>query len=210
MYLREHNIKYCPEGDHLFLVGEFHHNPSAPDGLSKYCKKCSKEVSIRGRYYKEENPDDPRDEVYYEKNGRWKDQIVCSMSFIYVNDIRHKWCKREKHWRPEYEFIQKGHFPNQCKECRSKSRTERGKRESHLKVYGITKGDYSQMYIDQKGLCAICKVSFSKMKSIDINVDHCHSTGRVRGILCRNCNSLLGFAKDNIDNLYGAIEYLEG
>jgi hypothetical protein len=41
-------------------------------------------------------------------------------------------------------------------------------------------------------------------------VDHCHATGKVRGLLCHNCNRALGLMQDNIENIKRAADYLEG
>ena len=70
--------------------------------------------------------------------------------------------------------------------------------------YGITAGEYQEYFSKQNGKCAICK-SESKRR---LNVDHCHVTGKVRGLLCGPCNTLLGMAKDSTDRLAKAIEYL--
>jgi hypothetical protein len=54
----------------------------------------------------------------------------------------------------------------------------------------------------------ICGITEDEMgKKLD--VDHCHSSGKVRGVLCNPCNNVLGTAKDNIDILKAAITYLE-
>ena len=77
---------------------------------------------------------------------------------------------------------------------------------SRLKhLYGITLDDKLRMIEDQNNVCAICK------KEIDIsgNVDHDHTTGKVRGILCNSCNRALGYFKDNTENLKQATLYLE-
>lgn len=75
--------------------------------------------------------------------------------------------------------------------------------------YGITSKDYDNMLSQQGGCCRICgtpQQDFSK----PLCVDHCHKTGKVRGILCNSCNSMLGYAKDNLFILENAIEYLMG
>ena len=68
--------------------------------------------------------------------------------------------------------------------------------------YGLTAEAYEAMLKKQGSRCAICK------GDCRLYVDHCHSTGAVRGLLCQNCNSGLGTFKDNIDLLEEAISYL--
>jgi hypothetical protein len=75
------------------------------------------------------------------------------------------------------------------------------------KKYGITKLDYDEMLVRQHGACAICGC---KNKSKWFYVDHCHSTKKVRGILCRKCNLGLGHFEDSPHLLVEAILYLTG
>lgn len=71
--------------------------------------------------------------------------------------------------------------------------------------YGITKDDFYKMMEEQNNCCKICQNIIDK----SAHVDHCHETGKVRGILCLHCNKGLGFFKDNIVNLENAIKYLK-
>ena len=73
--------------------------------------------------------------------------------------------------------------------------------------YGITLDNYNEMFIKQDGKCAICGNHQSETKTALV-VDHCHSTGKVRGLLCGNCNRGIGCLKDDIENLRCAILYL--
>lgn len=57
--------------------------------------------------------------------------------------------------------------------------------------YGITLDDYNDMFDKQKGKCDICKTHQMKLNR-KLCVDHCHTTGKVRGLLCNRCNSMLG------------------
>ncbi len=85
------------------------------------------------------------------------------------------------------------------------------KLRSHLKFrYGITPEKRNEMLIDQGNRCAICSVLFTN-KSLGTKpyVDHCHETGKIRGLLCQKCNFILGCAGDNITVLENAIKYLE-
>ena len=79
-------------------------------------------------------------------------------------------------------------------------------RRTVLKKYGLTQIDFEVMYEAQGGMCAICE-----RKSIrkSFCVDHDHTTGKVRGLLCGECNIGLGKFKDNLDLLKKAVEYLE-
>lgn len=75
--------------------------------------------------------------------------------------------------------------------------------------YGITLEDYGRLLINQGGGCAICHRSDAGVSDgRRLHVDHDHQTGRVRGLLCHSCNSLLGHARDQQDILRGAVRYL--
>ena len=84
----------------------------------------------------------------------------------------------------------------------------RASRKHKLKSqYGITIEDFDQMMEDQGGVCAICGAPPSYRR---LDIDHCHSSGKVRGLLCPNCNKMLGLVGDNIATLRSAINYLNG
>lgn len=81
--------------------------------------------------------------------------------------------------------------------------------------YGITLDDYNDMRNEQRYCCAICgghetEVPKGNSKSNEraLHVDHCHTTGIIRGLLCTNCNTMLGKVKDDIAVLQKAIDYL--
>lgn len=80
-------------------------------------------------------------------------------------------------------------------------------RKIRLKRYGLNLEDYNSLFIKQKGKCAICGKHQSELKR-SLAVDHCHKTGRVRGLLCRNCNTAIGMLNEDIENLRCAILYL--
>jgi hypothetical protein len=75
-------------------------------------------------------------------------------------------------------------------------------------LYNITLEEWNNLLQSQNNKCAICNNDNpSKIKSFD--TDHCHKTGKVRGLLCHNCNVGLGNFKDDINYLKSAISYLE-
>lgn len=71
--------------------------------------------------------------------------------------------------------------------------------------YGMSVHDLDNMYDEQEGLCAIC----SRRLPPQFCIDHCHSTGKVRGLLCYSCNSGIGLMQDSPAVLKSAIEYLQ-
>ena len=73
--------------------------------------------------------------------------------------------------------------------------------------YGISREQYNEMFSMQKGKCSICSRHQEDFKRAFF-VDHDHITGKVRGLICVNCNTVLGHAKDSIDILKNAIKYL--
>ncbi len=73
--------------------------------------------------------------------------------------------------------------------------------------FGISRLDYESMLASQEGRCAICGSSDPRIGNC-FCVDHDHKTGKIRGLLCRHCNSLIGFARDEQVVLERAIVYL--
>lgn len=79
-------------------------------------------------------------------------------------------------------------------------------RAAHLRTtYSMTIEDWDALIIAQTGRCAICSAPLTGA----IHVDHCHDTGRVRGLLDFTCNTALGKFRDSIPLLRAAIAYLE-
>ena len=74
------------------------------------------------------------------------------------------------------------------------------------KNYGITPEQIEEMRFSQDSKCAICQNTFGKNR--DMCVDHDHSNGNVRQLLCTNCNTGIGKLKENVSILTNAIEYL--
>ena len=81
------------------------------------------------------------------------------------------------------------------------------RRNRHLKVkFGITEDEFQKILEKQDGICAICG---REQYGRTLDVDHCHKTGRIRGILCHRCNMGLGYFQDNIELLEKAKKYIK-
>lgn len=110
--------------------------------------------------------------------------------------IHKKWIDRNKEYIKEY-----------MKEWRTKAVNSGKWRKYDLKKYDLTPEEYDRILESQKCMCAICGIDESKLKR-RLFVDHDHATGKVRGLLCSNCNFVLGYAKDSKATLRNAIDYL--
>lgn len=73
--------------------------------------------------------------------------------------------------------------------------------------YGFTLVEYNAMFVAQGGVCAICGAERTDGKRL--NIDHDHSTGRIRGLLCDRCNMVLGSIHDDCELLTNSIKYLQ-
>ena len=94
------------------------------------------------------------------------------------------------------------------KTCAAEAQAER----YYQRNYGIGLEDWRRLHQEQEGLCAICRGEGFTMGRDHVSklmVDHCHSTGDVRGLLCHNCNRALGLLQEEPENIKRALEYLE-
>jgi hypothetical protein len=78
----------------------------------------------------------------------------------------------------------------------------------HLKRYGVSLEQYLEMLRAQDYKCLICEVKAEELDR-DLCVDHCHTTGKIRGLLCNSCNTALGLLKEREDLILKAIEYIK-
>lgn len=79
----------------------------------------------------------------------------------------------------------------------------RDSRKWHLKyMYGITQEQYDNLHTAQNGKCAICQ------EITKLFVDHCHTSGEIRGLLCSYCNTAIGMFRDEPETMVKAIDYI--
>lgn len=178
----ESNTKRCFRCKAEKSVAEFHKNKRTKDGLSCQCKPCA--ISAR-RQYRIDN----LEEVLAKERAQ---------------SVRYRAENREK--------VLAG-----LKVQAKKNPLARLRLQMKAK-YGITETEYTEFYSKQDGRCGICKTNlvsqfdptrdfFRNSKDL-ARVDHCHETGKVRGLLCGQCNTGLGLLGDNVSTIQRAIRYL--
>lgn len=140
-------------------------------------------------------------------------------------------CNKEKN-TTEFRVEKNGYQRKECNSCRqervknwdnqnkekrleiSKKSYEKNKNKNHLKnyireakrKYRISEIEYSDMLSNQSNKCATCgKEEINKRLAID----HCHKSGKIRGLLCYNCNRAIGLLNDDVDVMKNIIKYLE-
>lgn len=122
----------------------------------------------------------------------------CSAEYQNTRRQRPEVIKKMREYEREYQ-----------KEYGKRPKTMERKRESnYLRKYGLTLDQYNQLLDAQDNKCVICGIEDPGGKG-RFHVDHCHATGQIRGLLCHNCNLMLGHSRDNVETLRSAARYLE-
>jgi len=186
-------VKWCPDCGADRPVGELTRDRRRADGLA-FCCRHHAQVRVRESRRRRLGPPSRRHPV-----GR--DVPAGS-----------KWCPDCDTVKPLRDFpttaANSSGVHTYCKPChnvRGKASRDKvgGSRTYHLqKRYGITAAEADAMLEAQGGMCAICEVEPA------VHVDHDHVSGRVRGMLCFNCNGGLGNFRDDPLFLYAAAEYV--
>lgn len=107
--------------------------------------------------------------------------------------------------KPKSEFYQdagRKRLKRSCKPCFLASCRE----YEYKRKYGITIAEYEDMFSQQGGVCWICQSECQRGERL--SVDHCHTTGAVRGLLCRRCNVGVGYFDDDPARFLRAAQYL--
>jgi len=154
------------------------------------------EMKARARLYarkrREKNPERFRE---YEKAYREKNSDR-------MREIEKRY--REAH-REQLRAKHKAYYERHREEILAKDR-ERGRRTHLQRTYGITREKWNEIFEKQGKKCAICRTSkFNR----EPHTDHCHGAGHIRGILCAECNLLIGQARNSPRVLRAAAKYIE-
>lgn len=117
------------------------------------------------------------------------------------------WRKRNPDYEPNYRARNRARINANARARRRASppdaQAERARlRQYQFTRYGITEADYNAMALAQEGCCAACG------DAKPLAIDHDHATGKVRGLLCRECNIALGLVLDDGTRLRRLLEYL--
>ncbi|WP_372341288.1 endonuclease VII domain-containing protein [Streptomyces sp. CC224E] len=159
----------------------FASNKSMPDGLQAYCRECSAE--------------------YYRQRQEAKGKKVRVKVAVPPGHKRCPQCEVVKpHAEWERNKSSSDGWSSYCRSCRA----ERNRISYFKRKYGLTPAELDELVQQQKGVCCICLDAPAE------HVDHCHETGRVRGVLCFSCNAALGQFKDRPDAIRRAAAYVEG
>lgn len=127
-----------------------------------------------------------------------------------VGGVHHRCKECTKALSSKHYFSNKNSYLEKQKEYRKKNRKKYlgDLREAKLRrQYGMTLKDYDNMVIEQLGSCAICNEP--NVTKRNMHIDHCHKTGRIRGLLCSKCNQAIGLFRDSEQNMLNAIYYLK-
>jgi len=92
-------------------------------------------------------------------------------------------------------------YQAQCKECHIE--------QQRYRKLGVCNVKYDEMLLAQRGKCAICFSTLNSSRYTKFCVDHNHTTGQVRGLLCVGCNTALGLMKESPERFLSAVEYLK-
>jgi Recombination endonuclease VII len=188
--------KLCPDCQQVKPLTEFSKDLLRKDGLSFYCGPCRRVRERRSVHARRGRPPLTRHPVDVDVPAG------------------HKWCPDCDLVKPFTEFPRMRSsstgYATYCKPChnaRGKQSRDKvgGSRTYHLKRrYGVTQQEVEALITAQGGRCAICREAPAE------HVDHDHESGRVRGVLCFNCNGGLGQFRDRLDVMASAIAYLQG
>jgi len=183
-------LQRCPGCDKEKEINEF--APRARNTKSCPCKEC---IRIRGKMYRKNNK---KKIIKREKKCR-ESNIEKNKNINPYNDKTSKRCPRCSTFLPRTKFLisldKTDGLSSHCKIC-STIRSGKYIHDGHL----ITRQDVEKLYKYQDGKCAICQTDFAvAFKDGFYNIDHCHNSKEIRGLLCSTCNlTIMG----KIDNGY--------
>jgi hypothetical protein len=151
--------------------------------------------------------EDKSEDAYYHRHGkplRRCKACVCAQTKQWQQDNPERYNARLRKWKADNPERRKEH---QRKSANRPGVQQRNRLNNLRARYGLTPAEYDALLVAQGGVCAICGEACSSGQRL--SVYHSHKTGRVRGLLCRDHNLMLGLAPDDPARLRAAADYLE-
>lgn len=162
----------------------FYKDKRTKNGLRSWCKEC---CSLSSKKYNK----------LFSKERSIKRRQYKEMFYSIPQNKEHKKQQERERYKNDSNF---------------RERVKQNLRENHLKrKYGLTLADWNLLLKDQNNSCAICQNTFildNPKHKLFPRVDHNHQTGKIRGLLCNACNTVLGFFKEDITVLSRAQHYI--
>jgi Recombination endonuclease VII len=181
----EPNTRYCAGCERDLPLEEFARDGNRRDGLQPRCRQCV--VAYSAAHYR-----------------RRREAMGKSVRERVAVPAGHKLCRTCGEVKPHSEWHRNATasdgLSTRCKACRA----VQGRRGHLKRQYGITEPERDVLIASRGGVCCIC------LAAAPAHVDHCHETGRVRGVLCFSCNAALGHFKDQPEVIRRAAAYVEG
>lgn len=208
------DMKCCRRCQKTLNVDQFYKNKNGTFGVDNRCKKCDAEMAVE--YTRRKSKRLGRAQKYYSLDGR-KDR-----------ELGLKYCPKCKNKKSLTEFYKlddnlNGGYSTYCSECTKDTSKQtpkeqlrryykngyRIRRDTNLRrKYGLSLDEYEKMLENQNSCCIICKKTLND-NGKNLAVDHDHKTGKIRGLLCNNCNVAVGFLQDNPEMGNKIADYLK-
>jgi hypothetical protein len=144
--------------------------------------------------------------TYTNQVRRW---LACEGVLTVSGSFTCRKCNKNKARRnaKEKDYFKKYAVGYLCSDCIQSKTEDRYHCRATRKSVKLPKGTYQQLIKKQKGMCAICETAKCSTGN-RFAVDHCHSSGKVRVLLCMNCNSAIGKFNDSVELLQKSITYI--
>jgi hypothetical protein len=167
-------------------------HPDRPHWARGMCTSCYQ------TWWREENP-----ERYAERLKNQRRATCHPERPVLARGLCSSCYRAERRKEPEYKDRER-EWGRKYQRAKSATRTPAERKHAALmSQYRMSLEEWHARLLSQDGRCGGCNEPMPAP-----HVDHCHSTGAVRGLLCNACNSAIGYAKDDVDRLRGLIDYL--
>jgi recombination endonuclease VII len=197
--------KTCPKCGELKQAAQFYQIKARADGLSSYCRTCQLR-DVKSRY-------SPHPRWRAPEGMKWCPKCETTKPLEAFGSNKAMYDGKQNYCKPcAVAVVTASRTKNPTAHRRSSKAWREANPEHHKDInarwrYGVAHGTYARMFEEQGGKCAICETTDTAPTG-RFHIDHCHDTGKVRGLLCQKCNLGIGHLKHDPEIIRSAISYL--